>query len=109
MNIFNYVETIFCLYNVINLNSDKKQDGNLKAFAMLMYNYVTDLAMINKINLAQIKRPKEIQMAPLYNYVKTNNIQINQLDKYKVLDFTKKEILEAFILSKIFEIFKLHI
>ena len=53
---FDYIETIFCIYNVINLNSDKKRDSNLKAFAIILYNYVTELARNNKVDLTQIKK-----------------------------------------------------
>ena len=111
MKMFDYIETIFCIYNVINLNSDKKQDGNLKAFAMILYNYVTELALCNKINLAEIKRPKEIQMAPLYHYVKSKNIQVYQLPSIPddTLDFKKEGVLETFILTQIFHMFKLNI
>lgn len=111
MKMFDYIETIFCIYNVINLNSDKKQDGNLKAFAMILYNYVTELAHHNKINLAEIKRPKEIQMAPLYDYVKSKNIQVYPLTSMPdgTLDFKKEGVLETYILSQIFHIFNLHI
>ena len=111
MNMFDFIETIFCIYNVINLNSDKKQDGNLKAFAMILYNYVTELALFNKINLAEIKRPKEIQIAPLYDYVKSKNIQVYHLTSMSdvTLDFKKEGVLETYILSQIFHIFNLHI
>ena len=111
MKMFDYIETIFCIYNVINLNSDKKQDGNLKAFAMILYNYVTELALCNKINLAEIKRPKEIQMAPLYDYVKSKNIQVYNLTSMSdgTLDFKKEGVLENYILSQIFHIFRLHV
>jgi len=111
MKIFDYIVTIFCIYNVINLNSDKKQDGNLKAFAMILFNYVTQLASHNKINLAEIKRPKEIQMAPLYDYVKSKNIQVYPLTSMSdgTLDFKKEGVLETYILSQIFHIFNLHV
>jgi hypothetical protein len=111
MKMFDYIETIFCIYNVINLNSDKKQDGNLKAFAMILYNYVTELALCNKINLAEIKRPREIQMAPLYDYVKTKNIQVYPLTSMfdGTLDFKKEGVFETYILSQIFHIFNLHV
>lgn len=105
-----YIETIFCIYNVINLNSDKKQDVNLKALAIILYNYVVELALCNKINLTQIKRPEEIQMAPLYDYVKSKNIQIHSLTSMSdgTLDFKKEGVLETYILSQIFHIFRLH-
>lgn len=108
---FDYIETIFCIYNVINLNSDKKHDGNLKAFAIILYNYVTQLALFNNVNLNQIKRPKEIQMAPLYDYVKSKNIQLYPLTSMidGTLDFKKEGVLETYILSQIFHIFNLHI
>lgn len=108
---FDYIETIFCIYNVINLNSDKKQNGNMKAFAIILYNYVTNLASNNNINLAEIKRPKEIQMAPLYDYVKSKNIQIYHLTSMSdgTLDFKKEGVLETYILSQIFHIFNLHV
>ena len=111
MTMFDYIETIFCIYNVINLNSDKKQDGNLKAFAIILYNYVTELASHNKINITEIKRPKEIQMAPLYKYVKTKNIQVYPLTSMPdgTLYFKKEGVLETYILSQIFHIFNLHI
>jgi hypothetical protein len=111
MKMFDYIETIFCIYNVINLNSDKKQDVKMKAFAILLYNYVIELALRNKINVAEIKRPKEIQMAPLYDYVKLKNIQVYSLTSLSddTLDFKKNGVLEAFILSQIFHIFKLHV
>lgn len=108
---FDYIETIFCIYNVINLNSDKKQNGNMKAFAIILYNYVTNLASNNNINLAEIKRPKEIQMAPLYDYVKSKNIQVYHLTSMSdgTLDFKKEGVLETYILSQIFHIFNLHV
>jgi hypothetical protein len=82
------------------LNSDKKQNGNLKAFAIILYNYVTELATFNKINLTEIKRPKKIQMAPLYEYVKTKNIQVYPLTSMPdgTLDFKKEGVLESYIL-----------
>ena len=106
-----YIETVFCIYNVVNLNSDKKRNGNLKAFAMILYNYVTDLAKKYDVDLKQFKRPKEIQMAPLYHYVKTNNIELYSLDALldDSLDFKKEGVLETYILSQIFHIFKLHV
>lgn len=106
-----YVETIFCIYNVINLNSDKKRDGNLKALALILYNYVTELSKKYDINLKQIKRPKEIKMEPLYHYVKMKNINIHPFTtKFDgTLDFKKEGVLETYILSKIFHIFRLHI
>ena len=108
---FDYIETIFCIYNVINLNSDKKRDSNLKAFAIILYNYVTELARNNKVDLTQIKKPSEIQMAPLYEYIKTKNIEIYPLTTMSVgtLDFKKEGVLETYILSQIFHIFHLHI
>jgi hypothetical protein len=111
MTMFDYIETIFCIYNVINLNSDKKQDGNLKAFAIILYNYVTQLASHNNINLTEIKRPNEIQMAPLYDYVQSKNIQIYALTSMHdgTLDFKKEGVLETYILSQIFHIFNLHV
>ena len=111
MKIFDYIETIFCIYNVINLNSDKKLDGNLKAFAIILYNYVTKLALRNNINLTKIRRPKEIQMAPLYDYVKSKNIQVYQMNSIPdgTLDFKKEGVLETFILTQIFHMFKLNI
>ena len=111
MKMFDYIETIFCIYNVINLNSDKKQDGNLKAFAMILYNYVTNLAKKYDVDLHKIKRPKEIQMAPLYDYVKSKNIQVYNLTSMSdgTLDFKKEGVLENYILSQIFHIFRLHV
>lgn len=108
---FDFIETIFCIYNVINLNSDKKQNANMKAFAIILYNYVTELALCHKINLAEIKKPKEIQMAPLYDYVKLTNIQLYPLSSMSddTLDFKKEGVLETYILSQIFHIFNLHV
>ena len=106
-----YIETVFCIYNVVNLNSDKKRNGNLKAFAMILYNYVTDLAKKYDVDLKQFKRPKEIKMSPLYHYVKTKNIDLYSLDALldDSLDFKKEGVLETYILSQIFHIFKLHV
>ena len=108
---FTYIETLFCIYNVVNLNSDKKQNGSMKAFAIILYNYVTDLANKYNVGLNQIKRPKEIQMAPLYNYVKLKNIQVYPLTSIPdgTLDFKKEGVLETYILSQIFHIFNLHV
>lgn len=111
MDFFPYIETIFCIYNVINLNSDKKRDGELKAFAILLYNYVMHLAKIHSVDLSQIKRPDDIQMAPLYEYVQLKNIQLYAQDvmQHGNLDFKKEEIMETYILSQIFIVFKLHV
>jgi hypothetical protein len=105
-----YIETIFGIYNVINLNSDKKCDGNLKAFAIILYNYITDFAAHNNIDLTQFKRPKEINMAPLYEYIKTQNINLFSLTSLAdgKLNFKQKGVLETYILSQIFHIFNLH-
>lgn len=104
-----YIESIFRIYNVINLNSDKKCDGNLKAFAIILYNYITELAAHNNIDLTQFKRTNEIQMAPLYEYIKSKNIQLFSLTSLTdgTLDFKQKGILETYILSQIFHIFNL--
>lgn len=108
---FDYIKTMFCIYNIINLNSDKKQNGNMKAFAIILYNYVTQLASHNNINLTEIKRPKKIQMAPLYDYVKSKNIHLYPLTSMPdgTLDFKKEGVLETYILSQIFHIFNLHV
>lgn len=105
-----YIETIFCIYNVINLNSDKKQDGNLKAFAIILYNYVTKMAQKYTIDLKQFKRPKEIKMGPLYHYVKMKNIELYPLTSMPdgTLDFKQENVLETYIISQIFHIFRLN-
>lgn len=110
VELFPYIETIFCIYNVVNMNADKKRDGHLKGVAMMIYNYVIDMAKEHSVNLKEIKRPEKIEMKPLYEYIRNKNIQLFDLNNMKKgeLDVKCEGDIERYMLSHIFLMFKLH-
>ena len=99
-----YIETIFHIFNSINMKADLNKDKRLKCITFLILGYVTNLAKEHDVNLLEIQKTDEINMQTFFDYVSFNEIELIEFEKIKVddIDTTNKEDVERFILSHIY-------
>jgi len=101
-----FIETIYNVFNIVNVKADSKRDKRLKYIAVLILGYVTKLAKEHTVNLKEIEEPYTINLIPFFEYVSFNDIKLLEFDKITVedIDVTKSEDIERFILSHVYYI-----
>ena len=101
-----FIETIYNVFNIVNVKADSKRDKRLKYIAVLILGYVTKLAKEHAVNLKEIEEPDSINLIPFFEYVSFNDIKLLEFDKITVedIDVTKSEDIERFILSHVYYI-----
>ena len=103
-----FIETIYNVFNIVNVKADLKRDKRLKYIAVLILGYVTKLAKEHAVNLREFKveEPDSINLIPFFEYVNFKEIKLLEFDKITVedIDVTKSEDIERFILSHVYYI-----
>jgi hypothetical protein len=101
-----FIETIYNVFNSVNVKADLKRDKRLKYIAVLILGYVTKLAKDNSVNLKEIEEPDSINLIPFFEYVNFKGINLLEFDKVQMedIDVTKSEDIERFILSHVYYI-----
>lgn len=104
MKMNEYIETIFHVFNSVNMKADLNRDKRLKCITFMILGYVTNLAKEYNVNLLDIQEQEEINMVPFFEYIRFKEIKLLEFDKIKVedIDTSKKEDVERFILSHIY-------
>jgi len=99
-----YIETIFNVFNSVNMKADLNRDKRLKCITFLILGYVTNLAKEYNVDLLQIKEPEAINMMPFFEYITIKEIKLLEFDKIKVedIDTNNSQDVERFILSHIY-------
>lgn len=101
-----FIETIYNVFNSVNVKADLKRDKRLKYIAVLILGYVTKLAKDHSVNLKEIEEPDSINLIPFFEYVNFKGINLLEFDKVQMedIDVTKSEDIERFILSHVYYI-----
>lgn len=101
-----FIETIYKVFNSVNVKADLKRDKRLKYIAVLILGYVTKLAKDYSVSLKEIEEPDSINLIPFFEYVNFKEIKLLEFDKVQVedIDVTKSEDIERFILSHVYYI-----
>ena len=101
-----FIETIYNVFNSVNVKADLKRDKRLKYIAVLILGYVTKLAKEHAVNLKEIEDPDSINLIPFFEYVNFKDIKLLEFDniKYEDIDVSKSEDIERFILSHVYYI-----
>jgi hypothetical protein len=101
-----FIETIYNVFNIVNVKADSKRDKRLKYIAVLILGYVTKLAKDHDVNLKEIEEPVLINLIPFFEYITFKDIKLLEFDKITVedIDVSKSEDIERFILSHVYYI-----
>jgi UV DNA damage repair endonuclease len=101
-----YIKSVCNVFCLVNDKADKQQDKRLKMIALTIYNYIRYMAKEYNIDLKNVNETENINLIPIFEYIKANNIELYNFSNIKMddLDVTKKEDLERFILSHIYYI-----
>ena len=101
-----FIETIYNVFNSVNVKADLKRDKRLKYIAVLILGYVTKLAKDYSVSLKEIEEPDSINLIPFFEYVNFKEIKLLEFDKVEMedIDVTKSEDIERFILSHVYYI-----
>jgi len=101
-----FIETIYKVFNSVNVKADLKRDKRLKYIAVLILGYVTKLAKDYSVSLKEIEEPDSINLIPFFEYVNFKEIKLLEFDKVEMedIDVTKSEDIERFILSHVYYI-----
>ena len=99
-----YIETIYHVFNSINMKADLNRDKRLKCITFLILGYVTNLAKEYNINLLQIPKPESINLIPFFEYITVKEIKLLEFDKIKMedIDVNNSQDVERFLLSHIY-------
>ena len=101
-----FIETIYNVFNSVNVKADTKRDKRLKYIAVLILGYVTKLAKEHAVNLKEIEDPDSINLIPFFEYIAFKDIKLLEFDKVQVedIDVSKSEDIERFVLSHVYYI-----
>jgi hypothetical protein len=101
-----FIETIYNVFNIVNVKADSKRDKRLKYIAVLILGYVTKLAKDHDVNLKEIEEPVLINLIPFFEYITFKDIKLLEFDKITVedIDVSKSDDIERFILSHVYYI-----
>lgn len=99
-----YIETIYHVFNSVNMKADLNRDKRLKCITFLILGYVSSLAKEYNIDLLQIPKPEAINLIPFFEYITVNEIKLLEFDKIKMddIDTNNSKDVERFILSHIY-------
>jgi hypothetical protein len=101
-----YIESVFTVFQKIKIKAFNQNDRKMKLIALMIYNYVTNLAKEYDIDLKKVTEKENIDLLFIFEYISHNNIELYDFDKIKMedVDTTKNRDLERFVLTHIYYI-----
>jgi len=101
-----YVESVYNVFQMVNVKAEKQKDKRFKFIALVIFNYVKKMACDNNIDLKEIKLQDSINLIPIFEYISHKNIELYDFTKIQMsdVDTSKNEDLERFVLSHIYYI-----
>jgi hypothetical protein len=102
----NYIETLFAVFKMFNAKALQKKDKKMQLISVLIYKYIFKTAAVNGIDIKTLNNIETINLAPFYEYVTYNNIELYDFSKINVddLDVNNEKDLERFVLTHIYYI-----
>ena len=94
---------IISVFNVIQMMSPDKRS---QLIAIVIYNYINDIASEYNVNLKTIDKPDKINLIPIFEYIAVNDIELFDFANINIndIDVSKKEDIERYVLSHIYYI-----
>ena len=101
-----YVESVYNVFQMVNVKAEKQKDKRFKYIALAIFNYVKKMANDNNIDLKDIKHQDSINLIPIFEYITHNNIELYDFTKIQIsdVDTSKNADLERFVLTHIYYI-----
>jgi hypothetical protein len=107
---YEYVETLFDVFKMVNKMVIDKHDNKYKFIAAIIYNYIVKTAKANDIDMSDFALTDtcktQINLMPFFEYVTHNNIEFYDFQNIDLLDVdtSKNEDIERFVLSHVYYI-----
>ncbi len=101
-----YVKSVFTVFQKIKTKALTQNDRKMKLIALMIYNYVLNLAKEYDVDLKKINETENIDLLFIFEYISHNNIELYDFNKIQIedVDTSKDSDLERFVLTHIYYI-----
>jgi hypothetical protein len=105
-DLLKFIETVYNVFHIVNEKSSQKNDSKMKLIAVLIFNYMKKFIIENKIDYKLLKKNNKIELKPIDDYIKYNNIKLYNFETININDINvkKTEDLDNFALTHIYHI-----
>ena len=102
----NYIETLFAVFKMVTNKALQKKDKKMQLISVLIYKYILKTSVDNDIDIKTITTIDIINLAPFYEYLTYNNIELYDFSKINIddVDVNNEKDLERFVLTHIYYI-----
>ena len=101
-----YIESVFSVFKMLISKKPLQNDKKMRYIALIIFNYVLNLAKEFNVDLKSIPEKETINLIPFFEYISHNNIELYNFNNIKIEDVntSKKEDLERFVLTHVYYI-----